>query len=58
MVGLSSTRMWSRKDIQNISQRLGYNVFKAAGGFWNNNGTIEPHCRHEWVANAVIKKNK
>jgi hypothetical protein len=58
MVGLSSSRMWSRKDIQNISQRLGYNVFKAAGGFWNNNGTIEPHCRHEWVANAVIKKNK
>ena len=58
MVGLSSTRMWSRKDIQNISQRLGYNVFKAAGGFWNNNGTIEAHCRHEWVANAVIKKNK
>jgi hypothetical protein len=37
---------------------LGYNVFKAAGGFWNNNGTIEAHCRHEWVANAVIKKNK
>lgn len=58
MVGLSSTRMWSRKDIQNISQRLGYNVFKAAGGFWNNNGTTEYHCRHEWVANAVIKKNK
>lgn len=58
MVGLSSSRMWSRKDIQNISQRLGYNVFKAAGGFWNNNGTIEPHCRHEWVANAVIKKQK
>jgi hypothetical protein len=58
MVGLSSSRMWSRKDIQNISQRLGYNVFKAAGGFWNNNGTIEAHCRHEWVANAVIKKNK
>ncbi len=58
MVGLSNSRMWSRKDIQNISQRLGYNVFKAAGGFWNNNGTIEPHCRHEWVANAVIKKNK
>jgi hypothetical protein len=58
MVGLSSTRMWSRKDIQNISQRLGYNVFKAAGGFWNNNGNVEAHCRHEWVANAVIKKNK
>lgn len=58
MVGLSNSRMWSRKDIQNISQRLGYNVFKAAGGFWNNNGTIEAHCRHEWVANAVIKKNK
>jgi hypothetical protein len=56
MVGLSENKMWSRKDIQNISQQLGYNVFLRAGGFWNNNGKVEYHCRHEWVANAVIKK--
>jgi hypothetical protein len=53
----NSGKMWSRQNIQAISQAVGYSVFKRAGGFWNNNGTIEYQCRHEWVANAVIKKN-
>jgi len=56
MVALSRTKMWTLKEIQAISARFGYNVFQRVGGFWNNNGTIEPHCRHEWVANAVIIK--
>ena len=56
MVALSKTKMWNLKEIQAISARFGYNVFQRVGGFWNNNGTIEPHCRHEWVANAVIIK--
>jgi hypothetical protein len=49
-------KFWSLKNIQAISQAVGYNVFQRAGGWWNNNGKIEPQCRHEWVANAVIKK--
>jgi hypothetical protein len=51
-------KMWSLAAIQNISQAVGYNVFEHNGGFWNNNGNIEYQCRHEWVANAVIKKSK
>lgn len=56
MVGLSETRMFSRQDIQKLSERLGYSVFTRAGGFWNNNGTIEFHCRHAWIKHVVIKK--
>ena len=54
MIGLD--RLYTRKEIQTISQKLGYSVFNRAGGFWNNNGTIEPHCRHEWRSQIVIKK--
>jgi hypothetical protein len=56
MVGLSKSRMFSRQDIQKLSERLGYSVFKRAGGFWNNNGTIEFQCRHGWMKHVVIKK--
>lgn len=49
-------RMYSREDIQKISQRLGYSVFNRSGGFWNNNGTIEKQCRHYFKRNVVIKK--
>ena len=56
MVGLSKSRMFSRQDIQKLSERLGYSVFKRAGGYWNNNGTIEFQCRHGWMKHVVIKK--
>lgn len=56
MVILSQSRMFSRQDIQKLSERLGYSVFKRAGGFWNNNGTIEFQCRHGWIKHVVIKK--
>lgn len=49
-------RLYSRFDIEKISQRLGYSVFDRRGGFWNNHGTIEAHCRHNWKSNIVIKK--
>jgi len=56
MVGLSQTKLFSREDIQKISERLGYSVFKRAGGFWNNNGKTEYQCRHGWIQKVVIKK--
>jgi len=49
-------RLYSRYDIEQISQRLGYSVFDRRGGFWNNSGTVEPHCRHNWKSNIVVKK--
>lgn len=54
---MAMDKLWSRADIEQISARLGYNVFDRLGGYWNNNGTIEYHCRHEWGANVVVKKN-
>jgi len=59
LVALSeSGKVWSIKNIQDISQRVGYSVFKRAGGFWNNDGVIEYQCRHEWRKHVVIKKQK
>ena len=55
MVGLSEQKMFSKVDIQRLTERLGYSVFKRAGGFWNNHGTIEWHCRHGWMRHVVIK---
>ena len=56
MVALSQTKLFSRKDINDISARVGYSVWNRGGGFWNDHGTIEPHCRHEWKSHIVIKK--
>lgn len=53
-----SGKMWSIKNIQDLTQRVGYSVFKRCGGFWNNNGVIEYQCRHEWRKHIVIKKQK
>jgi DNA-binding transcriptional MerR regulator len=55
MVSISKTRLFTRQDIQRLSERLGYSVFTRAGGFWNNNGVVEFHCRHAWIKNVVIK---
>lgn len=52
MVKLSKSRMFSRQDIQKLSERLGYSVFTRAGGFWGN----RYHCRHTWMKHVVIKK--
>jgi hypothetical protein len=54
MVGLD--RLYTRTEIQSISQVLGYDVFNRTGGYWNNDGTIEKHCRHEFRSNVVIRK--
>lgn len=52
-------RIYSRADIEQITQRVGYSVFDRAGGFWNmGNGIISPSCRHFWKTNIVIKKKR
>jgi hypothetical protein len=56
MVELSKVRLFSRKEINDISERVGYSVWNRAGGFWNNHGTVETQCRHEWKSHIVIKK--
>jgi len=50
-------RFYSRKDIEKISERLGYSVFDRRGGFWRHkDGLITPYCRHRWQSNIVVKK--
>jgi hypothetical protein len=45
-------RLYSRKDIESISMRLGYSVWDRRGGFWGD----KPSCRHIWKMHVVIKK--
>lgn len=51
-------RLYSRFEIESISQRLGYSVFDRRGGFWTHKGTdiTTPYCRHEWRSNVVVAK--
>lgn len=50
-------RLYSRADIEQISQRVGYSVFDRRGGFWRHkDGTTTAYCRHKWKSNIVIKK--
>lgn len=57
LIGLD--KIYSRKEIQNISQRLGYSVWQRRGGFYTNprTGVTTPYCRHRWVEQVVIKKS-
>lgn len=55
---LQLNRLYSRKQIEDISERLGYSVFDRRGGFWmHKDGTITPYCRHNWKSNIVVKKS-
>jgi DNA-binding Lrp family transcriptional regulator len=53
---LEMNKLWSRSEIESMSMRMGYSVWDRRGGWWNNNGKIEIHCRHSWVSNIVMKK--
>lgn len=45
-------RFYTRKDIETISRRMGYDVFTRGGGWWGDS----PSCRHEWRTNIVVRK--
>lgn len=49
-------RMYSRSDIEQITQRVGYSVFDRAGGFWYHDGKADPQCRHYWKTNILMRK--
>lgn len=51
-------RLYSRADIETISERLGYSVWDRRGGWFTKpNGEHRPYCRHSWFAVTVIKKS-
>ncbi len=45
-------RVYTRSEIEQISQRIGYSAWDRKGGFWGS----KPECRHRWVKLIVIKK--
>lgn len=49
---------FTRDEIQNITDQLGYSVFQLCGGYYTNpnTGKTTPYCRHEWKRNIVIEK--
>lgn len=53
-------RYWTRREIETLSQRLGYSVFDRGGGWWGQGvgKPASPSCRHEWRSNVVIRKKK
>jgi len=50
--------LFTREEIQNISNQLGYSVFQLCGGWYTRPGTniVTPYCRHEWKRNVVVEK--
>lgn len=47
-------KLYTRAEIESISQRVGYSVWDRKGGFWGD----KPECRHMFLAHVVIKKRK
>jgi hypothetical protein len=49
---------FTREEIQNLSNQLGYSVFQLCGGWYTNPDTKKrtPFCRHEWKRNVVVEK--
>jgi len=55
---MSLKKLYTRGEIEQISARLGYDVFARAGGWWTipNTHIHSPKCRHTWNAVVVVKK--
>jgi hypothetical protein len=56
--GPGKSLLFTREEIQNISNQLGYSVFQLCGGWYTNPDTKRrtPFCRHEWRRNVVVEK--
>lgn len=51
-------RLYSRSDIETISERLGYSVWDRRGGWLTMpDGNHRPYCRHTWFAVTVKRKS-
>lgn len=57
MMQLAKTKIYSRSQIEAISERLGYSVWDRRGGWFTQpDGIHRPYCRHEWKTLIVKKK--
>jgi hypothetical protein len=52
-------RLYSRQDIETISNRVGRDVWRSRGGFYHDPKTdvTTEYCRHIWKQNIVRRKN-
>ena len=55
---LAKPRLFSRVQIEKLSEQLGYSLWDRSGGFWNRGKGkgISASCRHTWKTNIVVKK--
>jgi hypothetical protein len=58
MVKMSQTRSWTIDQIQQISNRVGYDVFSRRGGWYHNpeTGKNQPYCRHIFTQRLARKR--
>lgn len=49
-------KLYTREDIDKISDRVGLNVWEFRGGWWNDDGVNSPSCRHIWKSLIVKRK--
>lgn len=55
---IKAGKLFSRPQIEQISNAVGWDVWSRRGGFYTKKGTnfTTPFCRHIWVQNVVRKK--
>lgn len=59
MLELSKRKTWSRSDIEDISERVGYSVWDRRGGWYTEpNGKHREYCRHRWTSKLMKKKDE
>ena len=59
LLDLSKRKTWSRSDIEDISERVGYSVWDRRGGWYTQpNGEHREYCRHRWTSKLMKKKDE
>ena len=53
---LRLNKLYSESDLKEISSIVGWDVIRHRGGWWNDEGTNRPYCRHLWYTKKVKKK--
>lgn len=56
----STNQLWTREDIDAVSDEVGWDVWAMRGGWYRvpNTEVSIPHCRHIWQQHVVISKKQ
>ena len=57
LVQQSGFKSWTLEEIKRMNNNQGLDVFFSRGGWYNDNGTPRPYCRHIWKQLLVRRKN-